>query len=262
MLKTRLIPVLYLMNGLIVRSEQFSVHQIIGNIVNQAARYNEWDVDELVYIDISREGGPDLRRDDHKIEAYTDPRQVIERIASVCFMPLTVGGGIRSMEDAEMRVRHGADKLTLNTALFDAPELVSALAGRYGSQAVVASIDYRMVDGKPRVHSRFGAHDTGTDPCEWARYCVELGAGEILLNAADRDGMACGYDLDTIAGVVQAVRAPVIACGGAAEFHDFVEVVRETGVSAVAAGNIFHFTERSYPRAKQLMKREGLDVRA
>jgi cyclase len=262
MLKTRLIPVLYLMNGLIVRSEQFSVHQIIGNIVNQAARYNEWDVDELIYIDISREGGADLRRDDHKVESYSEPREVIERIASVCFMPLTVGGGIRCMEDAEMRIRHGADKLTLNTALFDAPDLVGALARRYGSQAVVASIDYRVVDGKPRVHSSFGRRDAGVDPCDWARHCVGLGAGEILLNAVDRDGMACGYDLDTIARVVRSVRVPVVACGGAAEFNDFVQVVRETGVSAAAAGNIFHFTERSYPRAKQLMRKEGLDVRA
>jgi cyclase len=262
MVKTRLIPVLYIMNGLIVRSEDFSVHQNIGNIVNQAQRYNEWDVDELIYIDISRESGHDLRRDDHKIQPYTDIRDVISRIGSVCFMPLTVGGGIRAIEDAEMRIRLGADKVTLNTAALETPELITRIADSYGSQCVVASIDYKMADGKPLVHSRFGRNNTGIDVCDWAKECVSRGAGEIFLNSIDRDGKACGYDLETIADVVRAVRVPVIACGGAAEFHDFSLVIRETGASAVAAGNIFHFTERSYPRAKQLMKREGLNVRA
>lgn len=262
MVKTRLIPVLYIMNGLIVRSEGFSVHQMIGNIINQAQRYNEWDVDELIYIDISRSGGHDMRRDDHKVKPYSDIREVIDLIGSVCFMPLTIGGGIRTMDDAHLRFRYGADKLTLNTAALETPRLIGEIADSYGSQAVVVSIDYRIVDGRALVHSHFGQVNTGLDVCDWARECVERGCGELLINSIDRDGMATGYDVETIARVVGSVRAPVIACGGASEFHDFVEVVKEAGASAVAAGNIFHFTERSYPRAKQLMKREGLNVRA
>lgn len=262
MVKTRLIPVLYIMNGLIVRSQGFSLHQNIGNVINQAQRYNEWDVDELIYIDISREAGHDLRRSDHRVSPYHGTAELIQRIGSVCFMPLTVGGGIRSVEDAELRLRNGADKITLNSAALARPALIGEIASRYGSQCVVISVDYRVAGGKALVYSGFGRDNTGMEASEWARRCADAGAGEILLTAIDRDGEASGYDLANIAAVVSAVDIPVIACGGAAEFYDFVEVVKETGASAVAAGNIFHFTERSYPRAKQLMKREGINVRS
>jgi cyclase len=261
MVKTRLIPVLYVMNGLIVRSEGFSIHQNIGNIINQAQRYNEWDVDELIYIDITRSGNYNLRRDDHRVESYSGIQEIISRIASVCFMPLTFGGGIKNIEDAGIRIRLGADKVTINTAAIENPKLISQISACYGSQAVVVSIDYKIIDGKPIVHSRFGHDNTGIDLEDWVKRCIDFGAGEILLTSIDNDGLACGYDLDTIRTVVNVSKVPVIACGGAGEFYDFVEVVRETGVSAVAAGNIFHFTERSYPRAKQLMKNKGINVR-
>ena len=261
MVKTRLIPVLYILNGFIVRSEGFKIHQNIGNVINQAQRYNEWNVDELIYIDITREGTHNLQRDDHRVESYSDIHEIITRIGAVCFMPLTFGGGIRNVDDAQLRIRLGADKVTLNTAAINDPGVVSEIAKRYGSQAVVVSVDYRVIKGQPVVHSNFGRDNTGMAVVDWVRECADRGAGEILLNSIDRDGKACGYDLKTIAAVVAASRIPVIACGGASEFHDFVEVVRETGVSAVAAGNIFHFTERSYPRAKELMKREGINVR-
>ena len=262
MVKTRLIPVLYILNGLIVRSEGFQTHQNIGNIVNQAQRYNEWDVDELIYLDITRQGSHDLRRDDHRVESYSDIGEIIQRIGSVCFMPLTFGGRIRTMEDIELRIRLGADKVSLNSATLNDPSLIRRAANRYGSQAVVASIDYRMVDGVPTVHADFGRMNTGIPVLEMVRRVVDNGVGEILLNSIDRDGMACGYDIKTVGSVVAASSVPIIACGGAADFHDFVEVARQTGVSAIAAGNIFHFTERSYPRAKQLLIREGINVRA
>jgi cyclase len=261
MLKTRLIPVLYILNGLIVRSEGFHTHQNIGNIINQAQRLNEWDADELIYIDITRAGSYNLGRDDHRIASYSGIGEIVERIGKVCFMPLTFGGGIRSVEDADLRIRHGADKVTLNAGAISDPGLLGRIAQRYGSQAVVASVDYRIVDGKPLVFSDFGRANTGVDVAEMVRRHVGAGAGEILLTSIDRDGMAEGYDLATIATVTAMATVPVIACGGAGSFHDFVEVARETGVSAVAAGNIFHFTERSYPRAKRLMAKEGINVR-
>lgn len=261
MVKTRLIPVLNIMNGLIVRSERFQVHQNIGNILNQAQRYNEWDVDELIYLDITRQGAHNLGRDDHRVASYTRMEDIVSRIGAVCFMPLTFGGGIRSLEDVELRIRLGADKVTLNTAALEDPGLVERAAARFGSQAIVVSIDYRIVDGEPRVHADFGQRDTGIHVMDHLDKAIALGAGEIFLNAVDRDGTADGYDLPTISAVVAASSVPVVACGGAGDFHDFVEVARETGVSAVAAGNIFHFTERSYPRAKQLLIREGINVR-
>jgi cyclase len=176
-------------------------------------------------------------------------------------MPLTFGGGIRSLDDVELRIRLGADKVTLNTAALENPGLVERAAARFGSQAIVVSIDYRVMDGEARVLTDFGRRDTGIAVMDHVGRAIAHGAGEIFLNAVDRDGLANGYDLRTISAVVAASSVPVIACGGAGDFHDFVEVARETGVSAIAAGNIFHFTERSYPRAKQLLIREGINVR-
>lgn len=261
MLKIRLIPVLYIKNGLIVRSEDFSYHQNIGNIINEASRYNEWDVDELVYIDISREKYYDLRRDDHKIKSSNTLDQVIKDISKVCFMPLTFGGGIRSIEEVDLRIKNGADKVTLNSGAFNSPDLIRTVARKYGAQCVVISIDFRLVDGVPTVFTDFGQKNTKTSVRDWIGECARLGAGEIFLNAIERDGKALGYDIETIGSAVEASRLPVIACGGAGELFDFVELARKTKVSAIAAGNIFHFTERSYPRAKQLLKKEGINVR-
>jgi cyclase len=202
-----------------------------------------------------------MRRDDHRVDSYSGIQEIISRIGSVCFMPLTFGGGIKNVEDAGVRIRLGADKVTINTAAIENPKLISQIAVRYGSQAVVVSIDYKIINNKPIVHAKFGRENTGIQVVDWVKQCIDFGAGEILLNSIDNDGRACGYDLDTICAVVAVSTVPVIACGGAGEFYDFVEVVRKTGVSAVAAGNVFHFTERSYPRAKQLMKKEGINVR-
>lgn len=260
-LKKRLIPVLYIKNGLIVRSEDFSYHQNIGNIINEASRYNDWDVDELIYIDISREKIYDQRRDDHKIKSSNTIDQIIQNISKVCFMPLTFGGGIRSLEDVDIRILNGADKITLNTGAYDNPELISIVSQKYGSQSIVMSIDYRVIDNTPIVFTEFGQKNTGTSVFDWIRECERLGAGEILINSIERDGKALGYDLETIGSIVDSTRLPVIGCGGAGDMYDFVDLVRETNVSAIAAGNIFHFTERSYPRAKQLLKKEGINVR-
>src|SRR3989344_675536 len=141
MLKTRLIPVLYIKNGLIVRSEGFSYHHNIGNVVTEAKRFNEWNVDELIYIDISREKYYDLRRDDHNVKSYNSIGKIIDKISRVCFMPLTFGGGIRTIADVNHRIKNGADKITLNTGAFENPKLITQAAEKYGSQAVVISID-------------------------------------------------------------------------------------------------------------------------
>ncbi len=261
MLKTRLIPVLYIKNGLIVRSEDFSYHQLIGNIINEAARYNEWDVDELIYIDISSTSDYDLRRDDHKIKSYSSVEEIIQNIAKVCFMPLAFGGGIRTLEQIDFLIKSGADKITLNSGAFENPQLIKDAATKYGSQAVILSVDFRIIDNHPVVFTNFGKQNTQTTVFDWIKECEKQGAGEFFLNSIDRDGKANGYDMDTIGKVVEATRLPVIACGGAGDLFDFVDLAKSTKVSAIAAGNIFHFTERSYPHAKQLLKKNGINVR-
>jgi len=261
MLKTRLIPVLNIMNGHIVRSEGFNIHQKIGNIVNQTARYSEWEVDELIYLDISREGFYDLGRDDHKVNSYSKMEEIIQIISKSCFMPLAFGGGIRSIEDADVRIKNGADKIILNTEAFKKPQFITEIANKYGNQAVIVSIDYKMVDGTPIVFTELGKTCTHKSVFEWTKEAEQSGAGEIFINSIDRDGMANGYDIETIQKVVSNVNIPTIACGGAGDFDDFVELAEETDVSAIAAGNIFHFTERAYPRAKKYLKEEGINVR-
>lgn len=261
MIKTRLIPVLYIKNGLIVRSENFSYHQNIGNVVNEAERYNEWGVDELIYIDISREKHYDLRRDDHNIKSSDSIENIISDIAKVCFMPLTFGGGIRTIEDIDYRIKNGADKITLNTSAVENPKLISQAAEKYGSQCVVISIDYKIINGQPIVFTNFGQKNMKMTVLFWIKKCEKLGAGEIFINSIDRDGQANGYDIKTIKKVVRATKLPVIACGGAGDLRDFVDLAKKVNVSAVAAGNVFHFTELSYPRAKKLLKNEGLNFR-
>lgn len=261
MVKTRLIPVLFIKNGLIVRSEDFSYHQIIGNIINEAHRYNEWNVDELIYIDISRENEYDSRRDDHKIKSVASIGEIVPAIAQTCFMPLTFGGGIRTIEEVDFLVRNGADKITLNTGAIEQPDLIAQCARKYGSQAVVLSVDYKLTPHGPVVFSRFGQYDTGHDLYDWIAEGVKLGAGEILLTNINHDGKACGYDIPTIGQVVEHTSVPVIACGGAGDPYDFVDLAKETNVSGIAAGNWFHFVERSYPRAKELLKKNNIHVR-
>lgn len=261
MLRRRLIPVLYIKNGLIVRSEDFKVHQIMGNIISEAKRYNDWDVDELIYIDISKDKEYDLRRDDHKINSYSTIDQIIKKISKVCFMPLTLGGGIRTLEDIDMRIRNGADKITLNTGAIISPNLIKEASLKYGTQCVVMSIDYKIIDGQPMVFSHYGEENTKKTVFEWIKECEKLGAGEVFLNCIDRDGKANGYDTSTINEVVKSTRLPVIACGGAGDDYDFVDLALDTNVSAIAAGNWFHFVERSYPRAKKLLKKNNVNVR-
>lgn len=261
MIKRRLIPVLYIKNGLIVRSEGFSYHQNIGNVVTEAKRYNEWDVDELIYIDISREKYYDLRRDDLYVKSADSIGTIINQISGVCFMPLTFGGGIRTMDDVSHRIRNGADKIILNTGAFENPKLITQTAEKFGSQAVVISVDYKIIDNQPIVFTKFGQNNTNKSVLNWIKECENLGAGEIFINSIDRDGKANGYDIKTISKIVASTKLPVIACGGAGSPEDFVDLAKKTSVSAIAAGNIFHFTELSYPRAKILLKQNKLNFR-
>lgn len=263
MLKKRLIPVLLLREGQLVRSERFAVHQIIGNPIHEVERFNEWTVDELIYIDIDHEPRTHhTNRDDQKIKSHTSTLDILEAVAKHCFMPLTFGGGIRTLEDVRSRLSRGADKVTIRRAAFATPNVVEEAARAFGSQAVVGVIDARArPEGGWDVVVDASMQPLGVSPAEWARRLVDLGVGEILIQSVDRDGTARGYDIPLIESVAKAASVPVIALGGVGGLDDFSKAIQEGGAAAAAAANIFHFVELSDRRAKRAMAKAGVPVR-
>ena len=260
-LKTRLIPVLLLQNGLLVRSESFRIHQALGNPIHEVERFNDWNVDELIYLDISRDDRYDLRRDDQKLTGLKDPLQILEAVSRTCFMPLTWGGRIQNVDDMRQRISRGADKITINSSAVRSPQLITEGARVFGSQAIVVSIDVlRRPGGQTEVFIDGGRTPTGMKPEDWARRVTDLGAGEVLIQSIDRDGTGRGYDLDLIQAVASVTTIPVIACSGVGTYEDYVAGIK-AGASAVAAANIFHFKELSDRNAKKVMTRAGIGVR-
>jgi cyclase len=261
MLKKRLIPTLLLKNGQLVRSERFELHQVIGDPVHEVERFNQWSVDELIYIDISDDDTIDGRVDT-KVRRETSPLDILEAIARRCFMPLTFGGRIRSVEDMRARISRGADKITLNSAAIATPELITEGARAFGSQAIVVVVDCLLRSpGSWEVMVDHGRRSTGWTPVDWAREVEKRGAGEILLQSVDRDGTAAGFDLDLIRSVTEVTSIPVIALGGVGSLDDFAKAIVEGGASATSAANFFHFVELSDRRAKRAMAKAGVDVR-
>lgn len=248
MLRTRVIPCLLLQDRGLVKTVRFKDPRYVGDPINVVRIFNDKEVDELILLDISRTAASKPVNFD-----------LVEEIASECFMPLAYGGGVRSLDDFQRLFSLGVEKVILNTAATTQPELVKEAARRYGSQSIVVAIDARhSLFGGHRVYSHCGTHKTALDPAEHARVAVEAGAGEILVNSIERDGTYAGYDLDLIRSVTEAVGVPVIACGGAGRIEDFAAAVKEGGASAVAAGSLFVFHGRhravlvSYPEYSQL----------
>jgi imidazoleglycerol phosphate synthase cyclase subunit len=263
MARPRLVPCLLLKHGLLVRSQGFRTHQVIGNPVSTILRYSNWNVDELVLLDISREDYHDLRRDDLYVQYEgSTALDVLKALAPVCHMPLTFGGRIRTLEDIKLRLAAGADKVVINTQAVDSPDFIHQASRRFGAQAVVVGIDVRRTaSGHYEVFVDAGTRATGLDPARWACEVEERGAGEVFLNSIDRDGGAQGYDLDLIRQVSAATTIPVVACGGVGRYEDLAPGILEGGASAVAAANIFHFFELSYPMAKKACLAAGLPMR-
>lgn len=259
----RLIPVILLKNGLIVRSQLFRIHQSIGNPMHTVRRLSNWNVDELILLDISTEDRHDLRRDDLQVQ-YSDATLLglLPEIAKLSFMPLAVGGRIRTIADMRERFARGADKCVINSEAVRSPGLITQASQSFGAQAVVVSIDaLRGADGRLEVFIDGGRTATGLDPAAWARECEQLGAGEILINSIDRDGSGYGYDLELVKSVAACVSIPVIACGGVGRYEDFVPAIRNANASAVAAANIFNFFELAYPHAKRTCIEAGVAMR-
>lgn len=251
MLRVRVIPCLDVKDGRVVKGVNFVSLRDAGDPVEQARAYDAAGADELMFLDItaSHEGRG----------AILD---VVARTADVCFMPLSVGGGVRTVEDARALLLAGADKISINTAAVEDPDLISRCADAFGSQAVVAAIDARSVPGGGwRVFTYGGRRDTGLDAAAWAEIVVGRGAGEILLTSMDRDGVRAGYDLGLLRAVTNAVKVPVIASGGAGEARHMVEAVTEGGADAVLAASIFHFGAVSIAEVKAAMAAAGVPVR-
>jgi len=251
MKKKRLIPVVLLKSGWLVQSIQFSRYLNLGNPFWAVKRLSEWASDELIYLDITEGDNYDMRREDLGAPNRRSFLEIIADVAKVTFMPMTIGGRIRTLDDIHARLALGADKISINTVAFDDPDFVERAALQFGAQCIVVSIDYRRSGDSLRVMVQGGKRDTGLDPVEWARTVEARGAGEILLNSIDLDGMKTGYDIETIARVSAAVKIPVIAMGGVGRWEHFEEALRETAVDAVAAANIFQHTDQSVYYAKQ-----------
>tara|TARA_B100000963_G_C22623833_1_gene671307 strand:+ start:1859 stop:2644 length:786 start_codon:yes stop_codon:yes gene_type:complete len=261
MVKTRLIPVLYIKNGLIVRSENFTEHKIIGNIVNEVNRYNQWDIDELVYIDISRDKTYDSRRDDHKVKRINSIDEALELIAKECFMPLSFGGGIRDFDTIKRFLKSGADKVIVNTILHKKPEVVREAVELFGSQAIIASLDYRIENGEMIFYMENGMEKIDKSFEEMVAWVKALECGEVFLTSMDNDGAGEGYDISSIKKTVNSFQIPVVACGGAIDIFDFEMAYKVNNLSGIAAGNMFHFTENIYPRSKKKLKEKNLNFR-
>lgn len=251
MLSTRVIPCLDVHAGRVVKGVQFESLVDAGDPVAIAQAYQDQGADELVFLDIT---------------ASSDERetilQIVERTASVCFMPLTVGGGLRNVDNIRTMLNAGADKVSLNTAALLNPDLVLQSAKKFGNQCIVVAIDAKQVaPGKWEVFTHGGRKTTGLDAVEWAKKAVSLGAGEILLTSMDKDGTKDGYDLPLTSAIVDAVAVPVIASGGAGELQHLVDVVQQSKASAVLAASIFHFGTYSIAEAKQTLLNAGIPAR-
>ena len=251
MLKVRVIPCLDVKDGRVVKGVQFVSLRDAGDPVEQARAYDAAGADELMFLDITASH-----------ENRGTILDVVARTAEVCFMPLSVGGGIRKVEDARRLLLAGADKISINTAAVENRDLISACADAFGSQATVVAIDAkRTEDGGWHVFTYGGRNDTGLNVVDYAAEVVSRGAGEILLTSMDRDGAKIGYDLDLLKAVTSAVGVPVIASGGAGNAQHLVDAVVQGGADAVLAASIFHFGEVSIGEVKGEMAKAGIPVR-
>lgn len=255
MLKCRIIPVLLLKNGRMVKGKQFQDFRDTGDPVSASKIYNHQDADELVFIDIEASRPGSIK--DRKV-LY----RVIEQVSEVCFMPLCVGGGVDSVEDAVQLIKIGADKVIINTAAVEHPEVVRKIADKLGAQSVVVAVDVKREGEGYTIHTHCATQrrpDVLLEP--YISGLEERGAGEVFINSIDRDGMMTGYDHELLKRVRAATALPVIACGGAGDFKDLVEAFQMDKVNAAACASLFHFGDNNPLRAKAFLKNYGIPLK-
>jgi len=250
MLSKRIIACLDVRDGKVVKGVNFAGLRDAGDPAALAKRYNVEGIDEIVILDVTA-----------TLESRQARAQTIAAVAREIFLPLCVGGGIRTEEDAAAAIEAGADKVSLNTAALSNPDLITTLANRYGSQAVIVAIDAKRQDDQFAVYARSGQSGTTRDAVEWAREATDRGAGEILLTSIDRDGTKVGFDCAMTAAVSDAVNIPVIASGGAGTFEHFAEVFGAGHADAALAASIFHFQEKSVRELKDFLAQRQIPIR-
>lgn len=254
-LAKRIIPCLDVDKGRVVKGVNFVDIRDAGDPVEVARQYNEQGADEITFLDITASH-----------ESRDTTYETVERMAAEVFIPLTVGGGVRTVEDIRKLLNAGADKVSINTAAVFNPEFVKEAAERFGNQCIVVAIDAKRVSGEdeePRweIFTHGGRKPTGLDAVDWARKMVAMGAGELLLTSMDRDGTKVGFDIGLTRAISDAVVVPVIASGGVGELQHLADGVTEGGADAVLAASIFHFGQHTIPEAKAFMKGQGIEVR-
>ena len=251
MITKRIIPCLDVRAGRVVKGVNFEGLSDVSSPVELARYYSENGADELVFYDITASF--------EERALFTD---ILREVASTIFIPLTVGGGINTVEDFDRVLKCGADKVSVNSGAIRNPELIREAARRYGDQCVVISADVKRVGGEFRVFAKGGREDTGMEAISWIRRCVSMGAGEVVLNSIDTDGVKGGFDLEMLEAVCAAVRVPVIASGGAGSMQDFTDLFQKIpAVSAGLAASVFHFGEIAIPNLKAELHRQGITVR-
>lgn len=251
MITKRIIPCLDVKDGRVVKGVNFKGLGDVSSPVELGKYYSDSGADELVFYDIT--ASSDARK------LFTD---ILCEVAKTIFIPLTVGGGINTVEDFDRVLKCGADKVSVNSGAIKNPELIGAAAEKYGSQCVVISADVKRVDGEFRVFARGGRDDTGMEAVSWIKHCVDMGAGEVVVNSIDTDGVRGGFDLEMLKAVCDSVNVPVIASGGAGKADDFVTLFKEIpDVDAGLAASVFHFGEIKIKNLKSLLRQNGINVR-
>lgn len=250
MLTKRIIPCLDVKDGRVVKGINFVGLKDAGDPVATAQGYNEQKADEIVFLDITASF--------EKRSIFLD---VVRRTAEKVFMPLTVGGGIKNIQDIRECLKAGADKVSINTAAVERPELLREASDQYGAQCIVIAIDAKKNKDRWEIFTHGGRTPTGKDAIEWAREAERLGAGEVLLTSMDCDGTKNGFDIPLTKAITEAVRIPVIASGGAGRLDDFYEVFHKTNCDAALAASVFHYGEIPIPKVKQYLKDKGIEVR-
>jgi cyclase len=261
MKKRRLIPVILIKNGIVVQSRNFIEFQKIGMPKTSIKRCSEWGSDELILLDISRKNKYDINRDDLNFENNNNFLDIVLDISKFCFMPITVGGKVRSLHNIENYLMSGADKVAINTSAVLDPKFLDLASKRFGSQCIVNSVDVKFINNKYLVCINNGSDITSYELKEWLKISEQNGAGEIFINSIDNDGKGTGFDLSLINLVDSTVKIPVICCGGAGSFEHFLEVAEKTNADGIAAANFFQHFDQSVFLTKKMLYEKSLNFR-
>lgn len=249
-LAKRIVPCLDIKGGRVVKGVKFEGLRDAGDPVELSERYRDEGADEIVFLDITA-----------SLEKRATLRSLVRRVAANLDIPFTVGGGIRTMSDARLALCSGADKVAVNTAAIQRPQLISRLSKVFGSQCVVVAVDAKRVEDRYEVFSHAGTRRTGLEAVEWARKAEGLGAGELLVTSIDRDGTRAGYDTRLLRSITSAVNVPVVASGGCGTLRHFLEAFRDAGCDAALAASLFHFRELTVSQVKDYLRERGISVR-